>query len=285
MEDRQEPSIHKFDEELEYSLDAEESKYLDSVYKQTFPELKDIEFMETREEQRKGIDKKLYFENGATITFEEKKRRVAYGDILLEIWSVWEKRIEGWLYTSQADYISYFIPSSQKLYILPLLLIRKAWTRNQEQWTDQYRELRAKNEGYTTLSRAIPTRVLLPAIQREMDISIAPDDYTQQPDGTWRRAIAPPKASSELEQLRMNWRQVIGQAPEDTKRTPVIAILASAGVKPVAVEGDTVVLAFRYPVHKVLIEKMENQRVAERIIGHFLGHSCHVRCQMNKEGK
>lgn len=191
MEDKQEPSIHKFDDELLYSLDLEESKYLDSVYKQIFPGLEDIRFIETRAEQRKGMDKRLHFENGATITFEEKKRRVAYGDILLEIWSVWEKRIEGWLYTSHADYISYFIPSSQKLYILPLLLLRKAWARNQEQWTDQYRELRAKNEGYTTISRAIPTNVLLSAIQREMDISIAPDDYTQQPDGTWRRTKEP----------------------------------------------------------------------------------------------
>lgn len=179
--------VHDFDINLFYSLDPEESDYLDSVYKQIFPGLKDIEFMKTREEQRKGIDKKLHFENGATITFEEKKRRVAYDDILLEIWSVSEKRIEGWLYTSHADYISYFIPSSQKLYILPLLLLRKAWARNQEQWTDQYRELRAKNEGYTTLSRAIPTRVLLPAIQREMEISITPSDYVQQADGTWQR--------------------------------------------------------------------------------------------------
>ena len=192
MEDRQEPSIHKLDEELLYSLEPEESKYLDLVYKQIFPGLKDIEFMETREEQRKGMDKKLYFENGATITFEEKKRRVDYGDILLEIWSVWEERKLGWLYTSHADYISYFIPSSQKLYILPLLLLRKAWARNQKQWTDQYRELRAKNEGYTTLSRAIPTRVLLPAIQGEMEISITLGEYVQQADGTWRKVNKEP---------------------------------------------------------------------------------------------
>ncbi|MBA7568640.1 hypothetical protein ES708_10374 [subsurface metagenome] len=96
-------------------------------------------------------------------------------------------------------------------------------------------------------------------------------------------ATPPLEAGSELERLRMNWRQVIEQATEDTKRTPVIAILRSAGIVPVAVEGDTVVLAFRYPLHKVLMEKMENQRVAERIIGNFLGHSCHVRCQTNKE--
>ncbi len=89
---------------------------------------------------------------------------------------------------------------------------------------------------------------------------------------------APLEAGSELEQLKLNWKRVIEQAPEDTKRTPAIAILRSAGVKPVALENDTVVLAFRYPYHKEQIEKMENQRVAEKIIGNFLGHSCHVRC-------
>lgn len=95
--------------------------------------------------------------------------------------------------------------------------------------------------------------------------------------------IVPLEAGGELERLRINWRQVINQAPEDTKRTPVIAILSSAGVKPVAIEDNTVVLSFRYPVHKAVIEKAENQRVAEKIIGTFLGHSCHVRCQRNKE--
>ena len=89
---------------------------------------------------------------------------------------------------------------------------------------------------------------------------------------------APLEAGSELEQLRINWRRVIEQAPEDTKRTPAIAILRSAGVKPVALENDTVVLAFRYSYHKEQIEKMENQQVTEKVIGNFLGHSCHVRC-------
>jgi DNA polymerase-3 subunit gamma/tau len=87
-----------------------------------------------------------------------------------------------------------------------------------------------------------------------------------------------PQPGSEIEQLRLNWKQVIEQAPEDTKRTPAIAILRSAGVKPVALENDTVVLAFRYPLHKEKIEEPENQRVAEKIIGNFLGHSCQVRC-------
>ena len=90
--------------------------------------------------------------------------------------------------------------------------------------------------------------------------------------------ITPPQPGSEVEQLRLNWRQVIAQAPQDTQRTPAIAILRSAGVKPVAFEDDTLVLSFRYLYHKEQIERPENQQVAEKIISNFLGRSCHVRC-------
>lgn len=93
-----------------------------------------------------------------------------------------------------------------------------------------------------------------------------------------KKDTAPPEADSELEQLRLNWKRVIDDAPADIKRTNAIGLLRSAGVQPVAVEDNTVVLAFTYEVHKYQMEKPENQQVAEKIIGDFLGHSCHVRC-------
>ena len=88
----------------------------------------------------------------------------------------------------------------------------------------------------------------------------------------------PLDSGSEIEQLRLHWRQVIEQAPQDTKRTPAIAILRSAGVKPMSFQNGTVVLAFRYKNHKELIEKVENQQVAEKIISNFLGRPCRVSC-------
>ena len=91
-------------------------------------------------------------------------------------------------------------------------------------------------------------------------------------------STTPQEAGNEGERLKQNWRQIIEQAPPDTKRTPAIAILRSAGVKPVAVENDRVSLAFRYLYHKEQIERIENQRVTERIIGNFLGRSCRVLC-------
>ncbi len=84
--------------------------------------------------------------------------------------------------------------------------------------------------------------------------------------------------SSEIEKLRLNWKQVIDEAPASVKKTNAIALLRSAGVKPVDIKDDTVVLSFRYEIHKENIEKPENQQVAEKIIANFLGRPCHVRC-------
>jgi len=90
--------------------------------------------------------------------------------------------------------------------------------------------------------------------------------------------IPPPPPGSEIERISASWKQIIEQAPEDTRRTPAIAILRSAGIRVVNIEGDTVTLSFKYAYHKEQIEKTENQRTAEKILSHFLGHPCHIRC-------
>ncbi|UCH42584.1 MAG: DNA polymerase III subunit gamma/tau, partial [Dehalococcoidales bacterium] len=86
------------------------------------------------------------------------------------------------------------------------------------------------------------------------------------------------EVGGEIEKLRLNWRQVIEQAPQDTKKTPAIAILRSAGVRPVTLENNIVALAFRYPYHKEQIEKADNHQVAEKVISSYLGYPCKVRC-------
>jgi DNA polymerase-3 subunit gamma/tau len=88
----------------------------------------------------------------------------------------------------------------------------------------------------------------------------------------------PPELTSEIERLRLNWRQIIEDAPPDIKKTNAIALLRSAGVRPVAIEDGTVVLAFRYNIHKENMEKPENQQIAEKIISNFLGRPYQVRC-------
>ena len=66
------------------------------------------------------------------------------------------------------------------------------------------------------------------------------------------------------------------EAPDGIGRTPAAALLRSA--RPKAIEADTIVLSFKYPLHKENMEKPDNQKTAEKIISSFLGRSCRVRC-------
>jgi DNA polymerase-3 subunit gamma/tau len=86
------------------------------------------------------------------------------------------------------------------------------------------------------------------------------------------------EGGTEIERLRLYWKQVIQNAPSDTKRTPAIAILRSAGVKPISIENDIVSLSFKHTYHKEQVEKLENQRIAEKIISNFIGRPCRIRC-------
>jgi len=141
-----------------------------------FPDLETVELIQDIETQRKGIDKILYFSNGKQVTIDEKKRRKDYGDILLELWSVWEEKKKGWLLTTQCDYIVYAIMLSKKVYLLPTLLLKMAWKENKVIWLTQAKNknnnfhiINALNKNYTTVSIAIPTEILLKAIANQME--------------------------------------------------------------------------------------------------------------------
>ncbi len=105
------------------------------------------------------------------------------------------------------------------------------------------------------------------------DLSPTPVAASNVPAGD-----APVDDAADTQRLRQEWRQVIAQAPADTRKSPALAILRSAGVTPVAVEGDAVTLSLRYPLFKEKLEDPENHRVVEKVISNFLGRPCHVRC-------
>lgn len=84
--------------------------------------------------------------------------------------------------------------------------------------------------------------------------------------------------TDELERLRVNWKTVIKQAPADTQKTPAVAILRSAPVRPVSIEDNVVCLAFNSKIFKDKIEILENQRVTEKVISSFLGRPCQIKC-------
>ena len=95
-------------------------------------------------------------------------------------------------------------------------------------------------------------------------------------------AGTPMEVSSEIERLKVNWKLIIRQAPADLQKAPALAILKSAPVRPVSLEGDVVCLAFGSKIFKDMIEKIENQRVTERVISAFLGRNCQVKCILDE---
>lgn len=90
--------------------------------------------------------------------------------------------------------------------------------------------------------------------------------------------------SSEIERLRFNWKQILENVPANLKRTKAVALLRSAGCKPVSVESDTVVLSLKYSIHKENMEKPEYQQIVKKIISDYLGRPCNVRCICETEG-
>ena len=88
---------------------------------------------------------------------------------------------------------------------------------------------------------------------------------------------SPLEAGSVPEKLRLEWRNVIEQAPADTKKSNAIAILRS-GCRPVAFENDTLTLSFRHSFFKEKLEEIENHNAVEKIFSNYLGHPCHVQC-------
>ncbi|MBI4181077.1 MAG: DNA polymerase III subunit gamma/tau [Chloroflexi bacterium] len=116
----------------------------------------------------------------------------------------------------------------------------------------------------TTHPKPLPAQVKPVRVTPPLVVTVAP--------------TTPLEAGSELERLKLNWEQIKKQVPPDIRKTVALAILRSAPVKLMSFENDTVVLAFKHPVHKEQIEKIENQRVVEKVISSFLGRPCHVTC-------
>lgn len=146
-------------------------KIINEFYYDTFPDLVLIRDVEDEKTQKKGIDKILWMDSGKKLFIDEKKRRKDYGDILLEEYSNFDKKIPGWIDKPvHTDYIVYFIEPSGKIYLLPFILLKNAWLKNKDQWSTKYERKFAQNRGYRTSNIPIPTNILLSAIKKEMNL-------------------------------------------------------------------------------------------------------------------
>jgi len=105
--------INNFKNDLDYSM---EDEIFETFYREKFSNIKEIRFEENLNKQLKGIDKTIIFNSGYEITIDEKKRRVDYNDILIELVSNKGTKRQGWLFTTQCDYIAYAIMPKKTIF-------------------------------------------------------------------------------------------------------------------------------------------------------------------------
>lgn len=83
-----------------------------------------------------------------------------------------------------------------------------------------------------------------------------------------------------LAHVKLHWRDMVTQVADRNKNLPALLNMA----KPLAIEGDTLILGFDYPIFK---EKFDNTAGAVQLIGdtfsHVLAVSCNVRGVVTSE--
>lgn len=157
---------NNFAADLQYSLEGREDRIFNDFYARVLPNVKEVRMVKDMKLQRKGIDKQVFLSSGKVVLIDEKKRRKDYGDILLEEYSVWEQKKVGWLGRDKhTDYIVYAFMDTKRVYLLPFLLLQKAWLKNYHDWVKRHGRKFADNKTYRTSNIPVPTKELLTAIE------------------------------------------------------------------------------------------------------------------------
>lgn len=152
-------TIHNFEESLAWGERASDAPFWGAVYHKAFPDMASC--MRNRgnnEAQRRGVDRVILLNNGRVLYIDEKKRSRAYDDILLEYISVDTTGAPGWIEKDLAiDYLAYAFMPTRICYLFDWPLLRRAWVMFKDKWIANYKRIEAKNNGYTTISVAVPT--------------------------------------------------------------------------------------------------------------------------------
>lgn len=107
---------HRYDKSSEYEKfwQPKADKFYSSKYPACGLKRYDSHSLEDLEFQRKDIDLTITIED-RKIHISEKYRKDDYGDLLIELYSKYPT-VHGWMYHSEADFITYFTP--KKVYVI-----------------------------------------------------------------------------------------------------------------------------------------------------------------------
>lgn len=173
--------VHDFKERLKFSEEASHEGFWRAVYSKAFPTMISMQMCQGAcQGQQLGIDRIIQLQSGKTLRVDEKKRESEYADILLEYLSVDTTGAPGWIEKPLLiDYLAYAFMPTQRCYIFPWELLRRAWLHfkpNWHSWAKQrisgFQYVIADNGSYKTHSIAVPHAVLTKAIKDSMVIQL-----------------------------------------------------------------------------------------------------------------
>ncbi len=162
--------IHSFHDKNEWANSPEHEEFLLEVYRGMFPSMVgNVKITVNCDAQHMGVDRLLVLGNNATIRIDEKLRAKDYDDFLLEFVSNTKTRAPGWMDKDLAiDYLAYAFLPTRRCYLLPWHPLRRVWLLARERWIGSRPVKVAKNNGYDTLSVAIPTWELLREVREAL---------------------------------------------------------------------------------------------------------------------
>jgi hypothetical protein len=170
--------VHRFEDCLDYSNTLSDEPIWVEFYKRIWPTLIACVRIDGRSRfQQWGIDREVKLPNGKQYTIDEKKRQKDYGDLCLELWSVWYGRKDhrnkrGWTCDpdKRCDFIAYAVVPARRCYLLPTEVLRLSFEHNFRDWlkSPRCRIHDAQNDGYITRNICVPWDLLAPALTREM---------------------------------------------------------------------------------------------------------------------
>lgn len=165
--------IHDFRTSLAWSEAQSCEPFWDTVYRKAFPNLVNhMPCLGDTQSQRMGVDRVIHLSNGHTLHVDEKKRREAYDDILLEYAHTNGK--PGWMEKDlRIDYLAYAFMPTKQCYLFPWPLLRRAWLQFRDEWKGKHPTIKGKNQTYITLSVAVPIPVLRSAISTAAIIDVS----------------------------------------------------------------------------------------------------------------
>lgn len=141
-------TLYTFDAQLAQGEQGE--AFLDGVFRRWY-----IVLPASRDDQRSGIDRwfiHLRLRRVLAVEYKTDARAGQTHHAFVETVSVDTANKPGWAITSQADYLAYYVPGDELVYIIKFARLRLALPR----WTRQYPARQIANQGYQTHGLIVP---------------------------------------------------------------------------------------------------------------------------------